>query len=83
MKKEILIENIEKLTSKEKEILGQVFKNKGDIDLAELIKNIKDCLKDGKDKEIYNKLLNRLTEFNKNVNQESEKWWKFRATISC
>lgn len=76
MKKEILFENIESLTSKEKEILGHFFEKKEDIDLTELIKNIKESLKDAKEKEIYNKLLNRLTEFNKKINQESEKWWK-------
>jgi len=52
MRKEILIENIEKLTSQEKEILDILFKGNRDIDLVELIGNIKRGLKEEK-KKVY------------------------------
>lgn len=76
MKKEVLFGNIEKISSKEREILKELFKDKEDIDLKELIENIKKDLKEVEDKGVYNKLLNRLTEFNKEINREVEKWWK-------
>lgn len=76
MEKKFLIENIEKLTPQEKEILEKLFKDKKDIDLVELINNIKKDLKEAKEKEVYNKLLNRLTQLDKDINGEAERWWK-------
>lgn len=76
MKKEILINNIENLTSKEKELLETLFSSKEELDLAYLINDIKQNLKETKNKEAHNKLLKKLTEFNKGINQEVEKWWR-------
>ena len=76
MKKEFLIGNIGKLTSREKEILGKLFKGNEDIYLTELIKNIKIGLKEVKDREVHNQLLNRLEDFLKKIMEDVEKSWK-------